>query len=123
MTALCIGCGCDEAHGCPAEHGPEILTCFWLYFDSRANVGLCSCCEDLVTAWRVDGQRKPFLTLIAERFYRQVMFLYEEKVSALSWMHAPHPLLGGRSARDCILAGELDKVQTIVDQIRSGACS
>lgn len=118
--AICIGCGCDEQHGCPADHGPEILTCFWLHFDSRARVGVCSCCEDLVLAWRHDGVRTPYLPLIAERFYRQAMFLYSTRIDALIWMRKPHPALDNRSPHEAILRGDLEKVRALLDQLRVG---
>lgn len=123
MKAICIACGCDERHGCPRNlisAGAPEEGCFWLRFDADANVGLCSECEDLVKPW-ADGARTPILPLIAERYYRQVMFLYEERSSAIAWMVAPQQLLHGRSARDLILEGNLVQVQTLVDLIQSGA--
>lgn len=117
---ICIGCGCDEAHGCPADHGFGIVTCFWLCFDARAKVGVCSCCEDLARAWRVDGVRAPYLPLIAERFYRQAMPLYITRVNALIFMRTPHPALDRRSPHEAILRGELERVRALLDLVRVG---
>jgi hypothetical protein len=118
QPALCIGCGCDEHHAC--NHGGT--GCWWMRFDAAANVGVCSQCEDLVKAFD-QGQREPFLTLIAERYYRQVMFLYEETASALAWLRAPQPVLKNCIPRELILAGRLDELRAVLDQIRDGVYS
>lgn len=120
-SAICIGCGCDEQHGCPMDHLGLYAGCWWMRFDAAAGVGVCSACEDLVRVWDKASTRAPILPLIAERFYRQALFLYDDQGSALAWLHAPQPLLHGRSPRELILAGEIDRVQRLVDQLRSGA--
>lgn len=124
--AVCIGCGCDEQHACPMDQVGLYAGCWWVRFDAEGRVGVCSACWDLARVW--DSARKstarriePILPLIAERFYRQVMFLYEDKASALSWLASPQQVLGGQSPRELILAGELDRVQTMLDQLREGA--
>jgi hypothetical protein len=117
---ICIGCGCDEQHACPMDHVGFYAGCWWLRFDAAARAGVCSCCEDLVEAWE-RSERAPQLGTIADRFYRQAMFLYEDKASALAWIASPQQLLGGRSPRELILAGELERVQAVLDQIRDGA--
>jgi hypothetical protein len=122
--AICIACGCDEDHACDRSvvRGlGDMEGCWWLRFDADAGVGVCSACEDLVRVWDSAKNRTPILPLIAERFYRQVMFMYEDKAAALAWMASPHPLLGLRAPRDAIVAGGLDDVRTLVDQIVSGA--
>lgn len=121
--AICIACGCDDDHGCPINLlniGATEVGCFWLRFDADANVGICSECEDLVKPWD-QGARTPILPLIAERYYRQVMFLYNERSSAIAWVASPQPLLRGRAPRELILEGRLEQVQTLVDLIQSGA--
>lgn len=117
---ICIGCGCDEQHACAMDHVGFYAGCWWLRFEAETRVGICSACDDLVSRWD-DGERAPQLGLIADRFYRQAMFLYEDKASALAWVAAPQLLLGDRSARELILAGELERVQAVLDQIRDGA--
>lgn len=126
MRNLCIGCGCDEDHACIStqaaiaelELGP---TCCWLRFDAKARAGVCSECEDVVALWE-KGARAPQLELIASRFYRQAYFLYQDKASALAWVASPQlGIFGGKSARDLILAGRIDEVHTVLDQLRSGA--
>lgn len=120
--AICIACGCDDDHGCPAatcQVGDE-RTCFWLQFDAEKRVGLCSECGDFRNVWK-QGAREPIYPLIAERYYRQVLFLYEDKASALAWMLAPQYLLRQRSPRDLILAGDLEPLQVLVDMLQSGA--
>lgn len=114
-TAICIGCGCDEHHAC--EHGGT--GCWWLRYQANPPAGVCSRCEDLVVAWDA-GARTPNLGSIADRFHRQVMFLYDEESSARAWMQATHQQLG-RSPADAILDGELDDVRAIIDQLQSGA--
>lgn len=118
-TAICIGCGCDEDHACPGTHTPDI-GCWWLRFDAGTNTGVCSACEDLVKPWD-NGPHKPILPLIAERYYRQVLFLYDDKASAIAWMATPQYLLRHNSPRGLILEGRLDLVQTLVQQIQEGA--
>lgn len=122
--AICIGCGCDEGHACEVTYfnglAEQQMGCWWLRFDAAENTGVCSQCEDLVKGWD-QGQRRPILALIAERYYRQVLFLYEDKASALAWMRAPQQLLCGRAPYDLILAGELERVQALVDQLATGA--
>ena len=122
MKPICIGCGCDEETACTIlGAGIHQFRCWWARFDAGARVGVCSACWDLVKVWDAARERKPILPLIAERYYRQVLFLYDDEASALAWLHSPQVLLGGRSARDLILAGELERVQTMVAQIRDGA--
>lgn len=94
--------------------------CFWLRFDANAGAGVCSECEDQVKTYDA-GERQPIYPLIAERYYRQLLFLYHEPSSAVAWLNAPHELLRGRSARELILEGELARVQTLVDLMASGA--
>lgn len=118
---ICIGCGCDEQHACDMHHVGLYGGCWWVRFDAEARLGVCSACWDLVKAWDATKHHTPFLPLIAERFYRQALFLYEDKASALAWLHSPQLLLGGRSARELILDGDLDRVQTVLDQMRDGA--
>lgn len=38
-----------------------------------------------------------------------------------SWFYSPHPQLGGISPRDAVYAGRLAEVETIIDQLESGA--
>jgi hypothetical protein len=121
-NAICIGCGCDEIHACviPArcEAGAEV--CWWMRFDAARKTGVCSACEDLRKGWD-QGQHQPILTLIAERYYRQVLFLYDDRAAALLWMRSPQPILKGRSPRDLILEDRLEEVQTVLDLYRDGA--
>lgn len=117
---ICTGCGCDEKHACPIPHVPLGPGCWWLRFNADARAGVCSACEDLVKGWDA-GQHKPINALIAERYYRQVLFLYPDQADAITWMHTPQYLLRHNSPRELILAGELEKVQTLVDQLQSGA--
>lgn len=118
--AICIGCGCDEQHACPMDPA-GFFACWWMRFDAAAGVGICSCCEDLAAAWDKSRNRAPILPLIAERFYRQVLFLYDDKADALACIAAPQAILGNRSPRELILAGELEQVHQLLDQIRAGA--
>lgn len=121
-AAICITCGCDDEHGCQVSHCrvADERTCFWLHFDAEKNVGLCSECGDFRNVWK-QGGREPILPLIAERYYRQVLFLYNDKASALAWMHAPQYLLRQRSPRELILAGDLEQLRVLVDLLQSGA--
>jgi hypothetical protein len=118
--AICIACGCDEDHACLVAESATGCACWWLRFDATANVGVCSACEDFVKQWD-HGVRVPYVTLIAERFYRQVMFLYQDKAEAVRWMFEPQKLLRDRSPRQLILIGRLHEVQALLDQLRSGA--
>jgi hypothetical protein len=132
MKPTCIGCGCRKEHACPQismedfriaiTHGDvqEAVGCFWLRY--AGEVGVCSACEDLVAGWDTSTKNRALiLPLIAERFHRQVLFVHAEASSALAWVLAAQPVLGGRSPRECILAGELDRVHAIVEALRSGA--
>jgi hypothetical protein len=122
--SICIGCGCDEDHACMVRerHTHAFSPCFWLRFEAASRTGVCSACEDLVKVWDAAKTHEPILPLIAERFYRQVLFLYEDTASALAWLRAPQlGILGGRSPAELILEGRLDEVQTVLDQLRSGA--
>ena len=117
MTTIhCIACGCHERAACPFEAD----TCWWLRFDSRFQVGLCSSCEDLVAHWDRGG-RAPVLEEIAERFHRQALFLYDDEASAKAWVNTPHRQLGDLSARDLILAGRIEEVHQVLAQLRDGA--
>lgn len=123
MNAICIACGCDEHHACvdiseTTVGGPN---CWWLRFDAAAGVGLCSACADLAREWDAAPKHGALTALIAERYYRQVMPLYQDKADALAWITSPQILLGNHSPRELILAGELDKVRTLVDQLVTGA--
>lgn len=121
--AICIGCGCDEQNGCTVNYfnglTEQCMGCWWVRFSAQPLAGVCSSCSDLVGRWD-EGLRDPQLELIAERYYRQVLFLYEDLASAVAWMMAPQPMLGGRVPRELILAGELERVQSVVDQLKSG---
>lgn len=123
MKPICIGCGCDEKHACPMDHAGLYGGCWWVRFDAEARAGVCSACWDLCQAWDAVKKRTPFLPLIAERFHRQALFLYGDEASAAAWMLAPQKLLQGRSPRDLILAGEIERVQTVLDQLRDGTCA
>lgn len=114
---VCIGCGCDEAHACTNQHSDT--GCWWLRFSASDRTGVCSRCEDLVPLWN-RGVRQPLLDEVPERFHRQVMFLYDDEASARAWVNAPQSVLGGRSARDLIKAGELERVYALIDQLRDG---
>lgn len=122
---ICIGCGCNEQHACDLKYFNGLVECgigcWWVRFNADAKIGVCSACWDLVKAWDTGKSLAPIWPLIAERFYRQAMFLYEDQSSALAWMAAPHPLLGGRSPRELILAGELERVRDVLAQLRDGA--
>lgn len=120
MTATCIGCGCDEAHGCPFGHLHVTDPCWWLRFDAKTNTGVCSACDDLAGAWD-KGERAPLLEVIALRFYRQAMQLYRDPQDAIAWMRIPQPLLGGRSPSEAIRTGQLVDVQRVLFQILDGA--
>lgn len=132
MTSpICIGCGCDERHACTVEYGgvspagmftphDNRMGCWWLRFDAGSRTGVCSCCSDLVRTWDAGGHG-PILPAIADRFHRQVMFLYDDEASARAWLAAPQQQLGGRSPQEKILEGGLDEVRAIVDQLASGA--
>lgn len=120
--AICIGCGCDEEHACPVLGTPvQHYACWWVRFDADANVGVCSACWDLVKAWDAARAHAPILPLIAERYYRQLLFLYQDSAGAVAWMGTPHVMLSGQSPRDLILAGELERVHHLVDLMKSGA--
>lgn len=121
--AICIGCGCDEDHACPMDQAGFVAGCWWVRYDADRRLGVCSACWDLTRAWdtALPEKRTPLLPLIAERYYRQLLFLHEDKGSALAWVRAPHPLLGGRAAYDTILDGDLERVQALVEQLRAGA--
>ena len=118
--AICIACGCHENAACPFDATHIASACWWLRFDSRFQVGLCSNCEDLVAHWDRGG-RAPVLEEIAERFHRQAQFLYDNEDSAKAWINTPQPLLGDRSPRALILAGEIEHVHQILAQLRDGA--
>jgi hypothetical protein len=123
MKPICIACGCDERHACPVnlvDAGAPEQGCFWMRFSVDAGVGVCSECGDFVRAWD-NGARAPIYPLIAERFYRQVLFLYNERSSAVVWVASPQQLLHNKSPRELILAGDLDRVRALVDLISSGA--
>lgn len=126
-TSICIGCGCDEIHACqvPAnlhvDHGAAGGACWWLRYNATEKLGVCSACEDLVRAWDSAKSHAAILALIAERYYRQVIPLYQNKADALAWLTTPQMVFGGQAPRDLILAGELAKVQVVVDQLVSGA--
>lgn len=123
MKPICIACGCDEDHGCPPTLCPiaGARGCFWLHFDARENVGLCSECGDFMQAWK-QGRREPLVAMIAMRFYRQLLFLFPgSREQALAWLNEPHMLLGYARPSDCILEGRLDDVRALVDKMRSGA--
>lgn len=120
-AAICIGCGCEEDHGCALSGAGAPVGCWWIRFDADERTGVCSGCWDLARVWDAARDHRPILPLIAERYYRQLLFLYGDQASALAWMNAPHQLLGGKSARDVILAGGLDRVRAVVDMMRSGA--
>lgn len=121
IRAFCIGCGCDEENGCTVNYWNGLMEqcvgCWWVRFSAA---GVCSACADLVGIWD-QGVRKPQLAVIAERYYRQALFLYEDPAGALAWMVAPQQLLGGRSPRELILAGELERVHALLEQFRTGA--
>lgn len=119
-TALCIACGCGETHACHFDGQGVAPTCWWLRYSGKDLAGLCSSCGDLVRDWD-RGRRTPLLEIVAERYWRQAMFLYQKEADAKAWVEAPQELLGGRSPRALILAGELDRVHQILDQLRSGA--
>lgn len=44
MSAICIGCGCDDDHAC--EGG-----CSWLRIDPEQGAGVCSSCTQHVARW------------------------------------------------------------------------
>jgi hypothetical protein len=126
VKPICIACGCDERHACPVnllDAGAAFRGCFWLRFDSAAGLGVCSECADLVKIWDQAPKKPPapIPALIAERYYRQVLFLYVERADALAWLNSPQQLLHNKSPRDLILAGELERVRALVDLIASGA--
>jgi hypothetical protein len=52
--AICIGCGCSDAHACtnPATGEP----CSWLVVDRGLGVGVCSACDRYLEQWRA-GRR------------------------------------------------------------------
>jgi hypothetical protein len=121
MTGLyCIACGCHEHAACPSDGMHIAPTCWWLRLDGRKNAGLCSSCEDLVEHWGRGG-RALLPEVIAERFHRQALFLYENEASAKAWINTPQPLLGDRSPRALILAGEIEHVHQVLAQLRDGA--
>lgn len=114
----CIGCGCDEAHACATDAARGL--CWWMRFSARHRAGVCSYCEDQLEHWD-GGGRTPRLELVADRFHRQALFLYEHEAAAKAWVNTPHQLLDGRSPRQLILAGEIERVYAILDQLRDGA--
>lgn len=120
MKPICIACGCDEEHGCPTSlcQIQGVPTCFWLHFDSAKRVGICSECGDSLEAW-LDGRRAPILPLISVRFYRQALFLFNNRESALAFLATPHKLLYMRAPKDLLLEGHLEEVQTLLDQLRN----
>lgn len=115
---LCIGCGCDEEHACSVL-GEGSIGCWWLRFEAETRRGVCSACEDQVKAWDA-GERALQLELVADRYYRQVVFIYNDVAGAIAWLSTPQELLGGRIPRDLILRGKLRRVQAVIDQIRAG---
>ncbi len=50
MVSTCIGCGCDDTHGCPTG-------CQWLRVDRESGDGICSECGNLVEAWDHNARR------------------------------------------------------------------
>lgn len=115
--SACIGCGCDEVHGCIYPHSDT--TCYWLRFDAAAHAGVCSRCEDLVEHWDRGG-RALLPAIVAERFHRQAMFLYEDEASAKAWVDAPQPGLGGIAPRELIEDGALEQLYALLDALRDG---
>lgn len=119
-TIYCIACGCHELAACPFDGTHVAERCWWLRFDARLQAGLCSSCEDLVAHWDRGG-RAPIRDEIAERFHRQAMFLYEDESAAKAWVNTPQRLLGQLSPRALILAGRVEEVHRVLEQLRSGA--
>lgn len=58
LFAVCIGCGCDDNHGCGDG-------CFWLRVDYADKLGVCSQCEEFEAQWD-SGDRTPHAPPIAE---------------------------------------------------------
>jgi hypothetical protein len=69
------------------------------------------------------GQAAPAAaTLIAERYYRQLLFLYDgNEAEALAWMTSQQPLLLGAVPKTLIQNGELERVRQVVCAIADGA--
>lgn len=113
-SACCIGCGCDETHACVSDQhqGP----CWWMRFRHGSATGVCSYCADLRPHWDSGGHRL-LPKLISERFIRQPMALYQDRNAARTWMETPTPDLDGRSPREAILAGDLDRVREAIDRL------
>lgn len=63
--AVCIGCGCDDAHGCVEASLEDVIethfvdgilveapqACHWLRLDRGARLGVCSACRGSVERW------------------------------------------------------------------------
>ena len=52
VTATCIGCGCDDEHGCWP------FSCSWVRVDYEQGVGVCSECREHEARWDA-GDRTP----------------------------------------------------------------
>lgn len=48
MIATCIGCSCDDLHGC-------LDGCHWLRLDKKIGAGVCSSCEEFYLKLWDDG--------------------------------------------------------------------
>lgn len=56
-TAYCIGCGCNDHHSCDTDYGK----CTWIIVDRELNVGVCSGCEEALTAWQQGARSAPMM--------------------------------------------------------------
>lgn len=61
--ATCIGCGCDEVHGCD-------VGCSWIRVDRDKGVGVCTECPDHVERFD-QGERKLSMEARLERDMRE----------------------------------------------------
>lgn len=75
--ATCIGCGCTDSNACFDEIEGE--PCHWKRVDRKTNLGVCSSCRDLESAWDA-GDRSP----------RAVAGPSESTVRKASYAQPPH---------------------------------
>lgn len=53
QMATCIGCGCDDLHGCWDEEANA--PCHWLRVDRDLRLGVCSACPGYAQRWEFDA--------------------------------------------------------------------
>jgi antitoxin Xre/MbcA/ParS-like protein len=116
---LCIGCGCREDHACPMDRMGIASGCWWIRFEAGGG-GVCSNCGDLTKAWD-RGERQLQTAMIADRFWRQVLFIHGTEASARAWLAAPLQELEGRTPLQLVHEGKFEDLHTLIDMYRYGA--